>query len=180
MSLLRGLITLRNKSQKQIENKIYDAILIKQLMLGNIEDPTDKRMKSINAELKKNVKNSKKIKHTFKQVSNINTTLSKGLTVSMNVIVDIGKVLKSYHYFLDEVEDLVSQLDDSHSINSKSINELKTLTDAALKNLHSNYNEQLDEIVKAYKKNNMDASNFTEFKNMIDKDNNDVPDKNGK
>jgi hypothetical protein len=86
----------------------------------------------------------------------------------MNVIVDIGKVLKSYHYFLDEVEDLVTQLDNSHSINSKSINELKTLTDAALKNLSSNYNEQLDEIVKAYKKNNMDATNFTEFKNLIE------------
>lgn len=150
-------------------------------MLGNLEDPTDKRMKNINAELRKNVKNSKKIKNSFKQISNVNTTLSKGLTVSMNVIVDIGKVLKSYHYFLDEVEDLVSQLDDSHSINSKSINELKTLTDAALKNLNTNYNEQLDEIVKAYKKNNMDATNFTEFKNMIDnKDKNDVPDKNGK
>lgn len=149
-------------------------------MLGNIEDPTDKRMKNINAELRKNVKNSKKIKNSFKQISNINTTLSKGLTVSMNVIVDIGKVLKSYHYFLDELEDIVSQLDNSHTVNSKSINELKTLTDAALKNLHSNYNEQLDEIVKAYKKNNMDATNFMEFKNMIDKEKDDDPDKNGK
>lgn len=135
-------------------------------MLGTLDDETDMRMKSVYASLKKKKNSDNSAKKSIKQLSNVNEKLVDGLTVSMNVIVDIGKVLKSYHYFIDEVEDLVSKMD-NNSITSKSVKELKSLTDVALNNLNTNYNEQLEEILKAYEMNGMNSSKFSAFKKMI-------------
>jgi hypothetical protein len=134
-------------------------------MLGNLgaeEDTTVKRFRSINNKLIKNVKAQKKTKNTLKQYSNVNEKLANGFTISLNVIVDIGNVLKSYNYFLDEIEELVSQMDTTH-ISSSSVKDLKSLTDVALNKLNMNYTDQLNEIIDAYKNNNMDPSNFTSF-----------------
>lgn len=136
-------------------------------MLGTLSDRTDERMNSIYSTIKKTTKSGNAEKRNIKKLTNVNNKLADGLTVSMNVIVDIGKVLKSYNYFMDEVEELVSKLD-NQSITSQSVRDLKSITDIALNNLNNNYNEQLDEIVKAYKNNDMDSSRFTKLMNMND------------
>ena len=138
-------------------------------MLGELDDPTNMRMKAVFANLKKKKKTDSSVKKTVTKLSNVNEKLVDGLTVSLNVIVDIGKVLKNYHYFMDEVEELVSKMDSHSIITSKSIKDLKSLTDVALNNLNMNYNDQLDEILEAYKKNDMDSSKFSEFRKILHK-----------
>ena len=124
-------------------------------MLGNLDDPTKEQMNQIQEALKKNIKKKKKTRNTMKQYTDVNNKLANGFKVSLNVIVDLSKVLKNYHYFLDEIEELLQSMDKTYDDKSNTINNLKSLTDEAIHKLNLNFNDQLTDILEAYEKNNI-------------------------
>lgn len=140
-------------------------------MLGNLEDPTQEQMNQIQKALKKNINKQKKTKNTMKQYSDVNNKLANGFKVSLNVIVDLSKVLKNYHYFLDEIEELLQSMDKTYDDKSDTINHLKSLTDEAINKLNLNFNDQLTEILEAYEKNNIKDDNLKDLQKMIEKKN---------
>lgn len=138
-------------------------------MLGKLDDPTREQMNQIHKALKNNIKKQKKTKNTIKQYSEVNDKLANGFRVSMNVIVDLSKVLKNYHYFLDEIEDLLNSMDKTYDDKSNTINNLKSLTDEAINKLNLNFNDQLTEILEAYEKNSLDDDNVKDLKKILEK-----------
>ena len=138
-------------------------------MLGKLDDPTQEQMNQIHKALKNNIKKHKKTKNTIKQYSEVNDKLANGFRVSMNVIVDLSKVLKNYHYFLDEIEDLLNSMDKTYDDKSNTINNLKSLTDEAINKLNLNFNDQLTEILEAYEKNSLDDDNVKDLKKILEK-----------
>ena len=140
-------------------------------MLGNLDDPTQEQMNQIHKALKKNIKKQKKTKNTIKQYSDVNNKLANGFKVSLNVIVDLSKVLKNYHYFLHEIETLLETMDKTYDDKANTINNLKSLTDEAINKLNLNFNDQLTEILEAYEKNSLDDDNLKDLKNILEKKN---------
>jgi hypothetical protein len=138
-------------------------------MLGKLDDPTQEQMNQIHKALKNNIKKQKKTKNTVKQYSEVNDKLANGFKVSMNVIVDLSKVLKNYHYFLDEIEDLLQSMDKTYDDKSNTINNLKSLTDEAINKLNLNFNDQLTEILEAYDKNSLNDDNVKDLKKILEK-----------
>lgn len=138
-------------------------------MLGNLDDPTQQQMNHIQNVIKKNIKRQKKTKNSIKQYSEVNQKLANGFKVSLNVIVDLSKVLKNYHYFLNEIEDLLESMDKTYDDKSKTISSLKSLTDEAINKLQLNYNDQLTEILEAYEKNDMNDDNVKDLKKILEK-----------
>jgi len=138
-------------------------------MLGKLDDPTQEQMNQIHKALKNNIKKQKRTKNTIKQYSEVNDKLANGFRVSMNVIVDLSKVLKNYHYFLDEIEDLLQSMDKTYDDKSNTINNLKSLTDEAINKLNLNFNDQLTEILEAYEKNSLDDDNLKDLKKILEK-----------
>lgn len=138
-------------------------------MLGNLDDPTQQQMNHIQNVIKKNIKIQKKTKNSIKQYSEVNQKLANGFKVSLNVIVDLSKVLKNYHYFLNEIEDLLESMDKTYDDKSKTISSLKSLTDEAINKLQLNYNDQLTEILEAYEKNDMNDDNVKDLKKILGK-----------
>jgi uncharacterized protein YjiS (DUF1127 family) len=138
-------------------------------MLGQLEDPTQQQMKNIHKALK-NTKNQKnRTQNSLKQYSDVNNKLANGFKVSLNVIVDLSKVLKNYHYFLDEIEEMLSSMDKTYDERASTVKDLKSLTDEALNKLTLNYNDQLTEIVQAYENNNMNDNNLKDLKKLLNK-----------
>ena len=137
-------------------------------MLGKLDDPTQEQMNQIHKALKNNIKKQKKTKNTVKQYSEVNDKLANGFKVSMNVIVDLSKVLKNYHYFLDEIEDLLQSMDKTYDDKSNTINNLKSLTDEAINKLNLNFNDQLTEILEAYDKNGLNDDNVKDLKKIFE------------
>tara|TARA_Y100000389_G_scaffold149549_1_gene148925 strand:+ start:961 stop:1386 length:426 start_codon:yes stop_codon:yes gene_type:complete len=140
-------------------------------MLGNLDDPTQEQMNQIHKALKKNIKKQKKTKNTIKQYFDVNNKLANGFKVSLNVIVDLSKVLKNYHYFLDEIDVLLESMDKTYDDKSNTINNLKSLTDEAINKLNLNFNDQLTEILEAYEKNSLDDDNLKDLKKLLEKKN---------
>ena len=140
-------------------------------MLGNLDDPTQEQMNQIHKALKKNIKKQKKTKNTIKQYSDVNNKLANGFKVSLNVIVDLSKVLKNYHYFLDEINVLLESMDKTYDDKANTINNLKSLTDEAINKLNLNFNDQLTEILEAYEKNSLDDDNLKDLKKILEKKN---------
>ena len=136
-------------------------------MLGNLEDPTKEQMNQIQNALKSNIKRQKKAKNTMKQYTEVNNKLANGFKVSLNVIVDLSKVLKNYHYFLDEIEELLQSMDKTYDDKSNTINSLKSLTDEAINKLNLNFNDQLTEVLEAYEKNNLKDDNLKDLKSFL-------------
>ena len=138
-------------------------------MLGKLDDSTQEQMNQIQKALKNNIKKQKKTKNTIKQYSDVNDKLANGFKVSLNVIVDLSKVLKNYHYFLDEIEELLQSMDKTYDDKSDTISNLKSLTDEAINKLNLNFNDQLTEILEAYEKNSLDDDNVKDLKNILEK-----------
>ena len=136
-------------------------------MLGNLDDPTKEQMNQIQEALKKNIKKQKKTRNTMKQYTDVNNKLANGFKVSLNVIVDLSKVLKNYHYFLDEIEELLQSMDKTYDDKSNTINSLKSLTDEAINKLNLNFNDQLTEVLEAYEKNNLKDDNLKDLKSFL-------------
>ena len=138
-------------------------------MLGKLDDPAQEQMNKIQKALNKNIKKQKKTKNTIKQYSDVNDKLSNGFKVSLNVIVDLSKVLKNYHYFLDEIEELLQSMDKTYDDKSNTVNSLKSLTDEAINKLNLNFNDQLTEVLEAYEKNNLKDDNLKDLQKMLEK-----------
>ena len=124
-------------------------------------------MSKIQESLKQTLKTQNANKNSVKQYSEVNKKLANGLEVSLNVIVDLSKVLKNYHVFLDEIQDLLTSMDTMYADDADSIEELKNLTDKAISKLNSSFGEQLDDIAKTYRKNNMDSSQLDDLKRFL-------------
>lgn len=140
-------------------------------MLGNLNDPTKEQMNQIQEALKKNINKQKKTRNTMKQYTDVNNKLANGFKVSLNVIVDLSKVLKNYHYFLNEIEELLQSMDKTYDDKSNTINNLKSLTDEAINKLNLNFNDQLTDILEAYEKNNLKDDNLKDLQKMLEKKN---------
>ena len=131
------------------------------------DNSSDAQMSKIQASLKQTLKSQSTNKNNMKQYSEVNKKLANGLEVSLNVIVDLSKILKNYHVFLDEIQDLLASMDTMYADDADSIEELKTLTDKAISKLNSSFGEQLDDIAKTYRKNNMDSSQLDNLKSFL-------------
>lgn len=140
-------------------------------MLGNLEDPNKLKMEEIEKNLKNILKkkktHDKNSKNTLKEYKAVNSKLQEGFKISLNVIVDLSNVLKNHHYFLDEIQDLLLNMDKDYNDKSKTIHEIKSLTDDALNTLNLTYNDQLNEMLETYEKNNMDTKDLRKLKKTI-------------
>tara|TARA_B100000405_G_scaffold13983_2_gene11631 strand:+ start:918 stop:1391 length:474 start_codon:yes stop_codon:yes gene_type:complete len=136
-------------------------------MRGGEDKSSEAQMSKIQESLKQTLKTQNTNKNSMKAYSEVNKKLANGLEVSLNVIVDMSKILKNYHVFLDEIQDLLASMNTMYADDSDSIDELKNLTDRAISKLNSSFGEQLDDIAKTYRKNNMDASQLDDLKRFL-------------
>ena len=136
-------------------------------MRGGEDKSSEAQMSKIQESLKQTLKTQNTNKNSMKAYSEVNKKLANGLEVSLNVIVDMSKILKNYHVFLDEIQDLLASMNTMYADDSDSIDELKNLTDRAISKLNSSFGEQLDDIAKTYRKNNMDASHLDDLKRFL-------------
>jgi hypothetical protein len=126
-----------------------------------------KQMAKIQTTIKETLQTQNKGRITLKQYSDVNKKLSNGLEVSLNVIVDLSKILRTYHVFLDEIQGLLVSMGSMYDEDNQSIQDLKNLTDVAIEKLNKSFAQHLDDITLSYKNNNMETTQLDNLRSFL-------------
>lgn len=126
-----------------------------------------KQMAKIQTTIKETLQTQNKGRITLKQYSEVNKKLSNGLEVSLNVIVDLSKILRTYHVFLDEIQGLLVSMGSMYDEDNQSIQDLKNLTDVAIEKLNKSFAQHLDDITLSYKNNNMETTQLDNLRSFL-------------
>lgn len=113
-------------------------------------------------------KKRKAVKDTLEEYKAMNVKLKNGLDVSLNIIVDLSKMLKHYHELLNAIQTFV---DDPIDL----ADDVKDLAAKAYGKLTSTFNEQIDDVISAYDEDSEEISKLESIKVKINealKDNN--------
>jgi hypothetical protein len=124
-------------------------------------------MAKIQTTIKETLQTQNKGRITLKQYSDVNKKLSNGLEVSLNVIVDLSKILRTYHVFLDEIQGLLVSMGSMYDEDNQSIQDLKNLTDVAIEKLNKSFAQHLDDITLSYKNNNMETTQLDNLRSFL-------------
>ena len=107
-------------------------------------------------------KKKKSVKETIEEYKTINLKLNNGLDVSLNIIVDLSKMLKHYHDLLNAIQTFVDEPIDL-------ADDVKDLAAKAYGKLTSTFNEQIDDVISAYDSDSEEISKLEAIKSKINK-----------
>ena len=112
-------------------------------------------------EIKESISKKKtSVKETLEQYKTINVKLNNGLDVSLNIIVDLSKMLKHYHDLLNALQSFVDEPIDL-------ADDVKDLAAKAYGKLTATFNEQIDDVISAYDSDAEEISKLESIKNKI-------------
>ena len=112
-------------------------------------------------EIKESISKKKtSVKETLEQYKTINVKLNNGLDVSLNIIVDLSKMLKHYHDLLNAIQSFVDEPIDL-------ADDVKDLAAKAYGKLTATFNEQIDDVISAYDSDAEEISKLESIKNKI-------------
>ncbi len=112
-------------------------------------------------EIKQSISKKKtSVKETLEQYKTINVKLNNGLDVSLNIIVDLSKMLKHYHDLLNAIQSFVDEPIDL-------ADDVKDLAAKAYGKLTATFNEQIDDVISAYDSDAEEISKLESIKNKI-------------
>lgn len=115
------------------------------------------------SEIKESMSKKKKsVKETIEEYKTINLKLNNGLDVSLNIIVDLSKMLKHYHDLLNAIQTFVDEPIDL-------ADDVKDLAAKAYGKLTSTFNEQIDDVISAYDSDSEEISKLEAIKSKINK-----------
>lgn len=118
-------------------------------------------------EIKESISKKKtSVKETLEQYKTINVKLNNGLDVSLNIIVDLSKMLKHYHDLLNAIQSFVEEPIDL-------ADDVKDLAAKAYGKLTATFNEQIDDVISAY---DSDADEISKLESIKTKINNAMKD----
>lgn len=117
----------------------------------------DKKASEIKESISKKKKNVNK---TLEEYKAINVKLNNGLDVSLNIIVDLSKMLKHYHDLLNAIQSFVDEPIDL-------ADDVKDLAAKAYGKLTATFNEQIDDVISAYDKDSEEISKLESIKERI-------------
>ena len=107
-------------------------------------------------------KKKKSVKETIEEYKTINLKLNNGLDVSLNIIVDLSKMLKHYHDLLNAIQTFVDEPIDL-------ADDVKDLAAKAYGKLTSTFNEQIDDVISAYDSDSEEKGKLQAIKKKINK-----------
>ena len=107
-------------------------------------------------------KKKKSVKETIEEYKTINLKLNNGLDVSLNIIVDLSKMLKHYHDLLNAIQTFVDEPIDL-------ADDVKDLAAKAYGKLTSTFNEQIDDVISAYDSDSEEIGKLQAIKKKINK-----------
>lgn len=115
------------------------------------------------SEIKESMSKKKKsVKETIEEYKTINLKLNNGLDVSLNIIVDLSKMLKHYHDLLNAIQTFVDEPIDL-------ADDVKDLAAKAYGKLTSTFNEQIDDVISAYDSDSEEIGKLQAIKKKINK-----------
>ena len=115
------------------------------------------------SEIKESMSKKKKsVKETIEEYKTINLKLNNGLDVSLNIIVDLSKMLKHYHDLLSAIQTFVDEPIDL-------ADDVKDLAAKAYGKLTSTFNEQIDDVISAYDSDSEEIGKLQAIKKKINK-----------
>jgi CDP-glycerol glycerophosphotransferase (TagB/SpsB family) len=107
-------------------------------------------------------KKKKSVKETIEEYKTINLKLNNGLDVSLNIIVDLSKMLKHYHDLLNAIQTFVDEPIDL-------ADDVKDLAAKAYGKLTSTFNEQIDDVISAYDSDSEEIGKLQSIKSKINR-----------
>lgn len=105
-------------------------------------------------------KKKKSVKETLEEYKTINLKLNDGLDVSLNIIVDLSKMLKHYHDLLNAIQSFVDEPIDL-------ADDVKDLAEKAYGKLTATFNEQIDDVISAYDSDSEQIKKLESIKKRI-------------
>ena len=107
-------------------------------------------------------KKKRSVKETIEEYKTINLKLNNGLDVSLNIIVDLSKMLKHYHDLLNAIQTFVDEPIDL-------ADDVKDLAAKAYGKLTSTFNEQIDDVISAYDSDSEEIGKLQSIKSKINR-----------
>ena len=107
-------------------------------------------------------KKKRSVKETIEEYKTINLKLNNGLDVSLNIIVDLSKMLKHYHDLLNAIQTFVDEPIDL-------ADDVKDLAAKAYSKLTSTFNEQIDDVISAYDSDSEEIGKLQSIKSKINR-----------
>ena len=128
----------------------------------------DTRIQKFKDSVERSSKKYETLNQKLLRINALNKQLSEGFSVSMHVIVDISNLLKQYTSLFDEMETLLSKIDENNSLKSIDIEYMNAVTKKTIEQLTIDFSKQIDNIVKTYEKNGKTKEDMHQLQKLRD------------
>lgn len=125
-------------------------------MLGENVENHDRlliKVRDITAKIEKKRNHVQTMKSKIDKLKEINNKLTDGYELSLQMVVDVSKLLQNYTKMFDDLERLLSALDQDMGIQQTDIQYISNLTKESIRKISTDFNNQFPSIVEVLEKN---------------------------
>ena len=126
----------------------------------------DTRIQKFKDSVERSSKKYETLNEKLIRINALNKKLSEGFSVSMHVIVDISNLLKQYTSLFDEMESLLSKIDEHSGIKTIDIEYMNAVTKKTIEQLTIDFSKQIDNVVKTYEKNGKSKEDMNQLQKL--------------
>lgn len=141
--------------------------------LGNLNSAQEFKTKLVSFAEK--LKDQKKYKSDaaakIKALTELNNKVSNSYNVSLEIIVDVTRLLNQYMVYFNQIDALMGELNatkNSNSLSNKYFENINLLTSKKIEELSANFKNSLTDLKIVYDKHKLDSSNLDKYNNLLD------------
>lgn len=141
-------------------------------MLGENVENHDRlliKVRDITTKIEKKRTHVQTMKAKIDKLKEINNKLTDGYELSLRMVVDVSKLLQNYTKMFDDLEKLLSALDQDMGVQQTDIQYISQLTKESIRKISDDFNNQFPSIVEVLEKNgNRDTMSYaTRLKGIV-------------
>ena len=125
-------------------------------MLGENVENHDRlliKVRDITTKIEKKRTHVQTMKAKIDKLKEINNKLTDGYELSLRMVVDVSKLLQNYTKMFDDLEKLLSALDQDMGVQQTDIQYISHLTKESIRKISDDFNNQFPSIVEVLEKN---------------------------
>jgi hypothetical protein len=131
-----------------------------------ITKKTEKNLEKLQKRLEENKNKIKILKNNYKNVDDVNKTLSKNYQTSIKIIIDVSNLLDKYAKIFQTIEEIMKDLENTFKIKERDFTYIKNLTTSSALDIKVKMDSEIDKVInildkKGYKQK---ANEYRKFK----------------
>ena len=119
------------------------------------------KVRDISSKIEKKRTHVQNMKSKMDKLKEINHKLTDGYELSLKMVVDVSKLLQTYTKMFDDLEKMLSTLDQDMGIQHTDIQYISNLTRESIRKISNDFNNQFPSIINVLEKNgNRDTMSY--------------------